>query len=147
MKYQAGFTLFEMLVALVISSVVMVLVAVNINSGNDSAKLESTSRELLSALRFVRSKALLKKQEFCLIINLNNNTYEINADKKLVYQMDNSIAVSLKVAENKSLKNNEASICFFEDGSSTGGTIQLEKNKITRTLVVNWITGNVLQSN
>ena len=78
-----GFTLIELLIVIVIIAITAAVVAPNIGSGNQTAKLNGAVRELASGLRFSRGHALTHSKEVHLLLNLNKNTYTITDKKKV----------------------------------------------------------------
>ena len=126
---------------LVISVLGLAVLAGNINSGNQTTKLQAAARDIASALRYAQGEALLTRIPVSVAINLDDNSYRIsNRDKN--YTLPAEIDISLVVAEQE-FGYGEGQIRFFADGSSTGGRITLEWGKQLRRIDVNWITGEV----
>ena len=139
---QQGFTLLELIIVLLISVLGFAVVGSNISSGNQSTRLQAAARDIASALRYAHGQALMSRQPVSVVVNLDNNSYQIsNRDKN--YDLDEKIDISVTVAEEEFTDGQEASIRFFGDGSSTGGRITLEWGKQLRRIDVNWITGAV----
>jgi len=141
-KSLQGFTLLELIIVLVISVMGFAAVAVNINSGNASTRLETVARDLASALRYAHGQALLTHKPVSVIVDLEQNQYRIS-DRERAYEFDERIEVSLTVAEETFDDGKAGAIQFFPDGSSTGGRVTLEWGKQLRRIDVNWITGAV----
>ena len=142
LKSSQGFTLLELIIVLVISVLGFAAVAVNINSGNSSTRLEAVARDLASALRYAHGQALLTHKPVTVSVDLSANHYTIS-DRERIYDFDEQIEVSLTVAEEAFSEGESGGIQFFPDGSSTGGRITLEWGKQLRRIDVNWITGAV----
>lgn len=141
-RAERGFTLLEMIIVLVISVLGFAVIGSNLNSGNESTRLQATARDLASALRYAQSQSLITHQPVSVTVDLRDNSYIIsNRDK--VYRFDEQIDVSLTVAEEEFKQDEYGSIKFFGDGSSTGGRVILEWGKQLRRVDVNWITGQV----
>ncbi len=137
-----GFTLLELIIVLMVSVLGFAVIGSNINSGNESTKLQAVARDIASALRYAHGQALLTRKPISVAVNLDQNNYAIsNRDK--IYHFDERIEVSLTVAEEEFVAGEEGHIKFFPDGSSTGGRITLEWGKQLRRVDVNWITGAV----
>lgn len=137
-----GFTLLELIIVLMVSVLGFAVIGSNINSGNESTKLQAVARDIASALRYAHGQALLTRKPISVAVNLDQNNYAIsNRDK--IYHFDARIEVSLTVAEEEFVAGEEGHIKFFPDGSSTGGRITLEWGKQLRRVDVNWITGAV----
>jgi general secretion pathway protein H len=141
-KAAQGFTLLEMIIVLVISVLGFAVVGSNINSGNESTRLQAVARDIASALRFAQSQSLMTRQPVSVTVDLRDNSYVISKPRR-VFRFDEQIDVSLTVAEEEFKEDEYGSIKFFGDGSSTGGRVTLEWGKQLRRIDVNWITGQV----
>lgn len=137
-----GFTLIELLLVIVIIAISAAVVAPNIGSGNQTAKLKSSMRDIASALRFARGHALSQHKESRVLFNLQNNTYQITGKTK-TYRIAKEIEVTLDLAQSQIIDETQGSIRFFPDGSSTGGRVTLEVAGNKRQLDINWLTGHV----
>jgi len=141
--YQSrAFTLIELLLVIVVIAMAAAVVAPNIGSGNQTASLNATAREIASALRFARGHALTHRKEAVFLVNLEENSYQLT-DKKKVFKMTKDIAVILDIAQSQIIDEDHGGIRFFPDGSSTGGRITLELGENKRQIDVNWLTGQV----
>lgn len=141
-KAEHGFTLLEMIIVLVISVLGFAVVGSNINSGNESTRLQAVARDIASALRYAQSQSLMTRQPVSVTVDLRDNSYIISKPRR-VFRFDEQIDVSLTVAEEEFKQDEYGSIKFFGDGSSTGGRVILEWGKQVRRIDVNWITGQV----
>lgn len=137
-----GFTLIELLIVIVIIAMAAAVAVPNIGSGNQTATLNGAARELTSALRFARGHALTHRKESIVLINLEDNSYQIT-DKNKVFKLAKDIEITLDVAQSQIIAGKQGGIRFFPDGSSTGGRVTLELAKNKRQLDVNWLTGQV----
>ena len=140
--HRRGFTLIELLLVIVIIAMAVAVAAPNIGSGNQTASLNAAAREIASALRFVRGHALTHRKESTLLVNLEENSYQITGRKK-TYKITKDIVLILDIAQSQIIDENHGGIRFFPDGSSTGGRITLELGDNKRQLDVNWLTGQV----
>lgn len=137
-----GFTLIELLLVIVIIAISAAVVAPNIGSGNQTAKLKSSMRDIASALRFARGHALSQHKESRVLFNLQDNTYQITGKTK-TYRIAKEIEVTLDLAQSQIIDETQGSIRFSPDGSSTGGRVTLEVAGNKRQLDINWLTGHV----
>lgn len=141
-KTAQGFTLLELIIVLLISVLGFAAVGTNISSGNQATRLQAAARDIASALRYAHGQALMTRKLVSVAVNLGDNSYSIsNRDK--IYHLNHEIDISLVVAEEEFADDEEGSIRFFGDGSSTGGRITLEWGSQLRRIDVNWITGEV----
>lgn len=144
-KAVQGFTLLELIIVLLISVLGFAVIGSNISSGNQSTRLKSAARDIASALRYAHGQALMARKPVSVAISLADNSYRISNRPK-IYHLDTEIDISLTVAEEEFTEDQEGSIRFFGDGSSTGGRVILELGNLVQTIDVNWITGAVLIS-
>lgn len=144
-KAVQGFTLLELIIVLLISVLGFAVIGSNISSGNQSTRLKSAARDIASALRYAHGQALMARKPVSVAISLADNSYRISNRPK-IYHLDTEIDISLTVAEEEFTEDQEGSIRFFGDGSSTGGRVILELGNLVQTIDVNWITGAVLVS-
>ncbi len=139
---EQGFTLVELLLVLTITVMALAVVAPNISSGNQASVLKSAARDVASALRFARGKALTTQKEALVSIDLQENSYQVTGRDK-VYKLSDEIDITLSVSQTEQDGVGVGSIRFFPDGSSSGGKITLDLGNFTQELTINWLTGQV----
>jgi general secretion pathway protein H len=137
-----GFTLLEMLLVLTIAVIAMALVVPNFSKGLDSVRLQSASREIASSLRYLRGHAVSKNKQAEFNIDVKNNVYRITGRNK-TYSIPKAIGIRLITADTEISDENQGTIRFYPDGSSTGGRVTLEAGNRKRLVDVNWLTGHV----
>ena len=141
LRQNAGFTLLELIIVLSIVVLGFGVIAVNMSAGDDSMALKAAARDLASGLRYVRSQSIILHTQATLDFNLSDNTYLLTGQDKR-YNIPKDIDVTVKTAQTE-LEDGVASLKFFPDGSSIGGRITLEKNKLSQEININWLTGHV----
>lgn len=141
MRLNSGFTLLELMIVLAIMVLGFAAVAVNFSSGNDSMAIKAAARDLTSGLRYMRSQAMISHTQATLDFNLSNNSYSLTGQNK-IYEIPENIDVTVSTAKDE-LHDGIAHLRFFPDGSSIGGRIKLEKNKLAQEININWLTGHV----
>lgn len=139
---EAGFTLIEMLIVLVIASIVMATLVPNFGPAIARAQLYSATRDVASALRHTRGQAMLKGQDALFELNTQQHTYRV-AGRPKVYKLPAEIELGLFTTTTETLDEGTGRIRFFPDGSATGGRVTLAAVKQTRVVDVNWLTGEV----
>lgn len=137
-----GFTLLEMLLVLTIAVIAMALVVPNFSRGLDSVRLQSASREIASSLRYLRGHAVSKNKEAEFNVDVKTNVYRITGRNK-DYSIPQAIRLRLITADTEVSGEDEGTIRFYPDGSSTGGRVTLEAGNRKRLVDVNWLTGHV----
>lgn len=141
-KHIQGFTLLELIIVLLISVLGFAVVGSNISSGNQTTRMQAAARDMASALRYAHGQALMSRKQVSVAVDLSQNSYRISNRSK-TFHLDPNIEISLVIAEEEFSREQEGSIRFFADGSSTGGRITLEWGQQLRRIDVNWITGEV----
>ena len=137
---QCGFTIVELMVVLAIGVVAFSTIMPNFSAGTSSARFKSAARDIASALRHVRGRAVstLKQAEF--FIDVEKNIYRVSGKDK-EYRVPEKIQLGLFTAESELTGDQQGIIRFFPDGSSTGGRVTLEEGNRKRLVDVNWLTG------
>ncbi len=128
---QAGFTLIEISVVLVIIALAYGLVTPALSNFITATRLESASRELAMALREARSSAIVSGR--ALVFQIDPAGWRFGDRHG---EFDRRVAISLI----------ETEIAFYPDGYSTGGRIKLESDGRGRIIELHWLTGRVSQS-
>ena len=137
-----GFTLLEMLLVLTIAVLAMVMVVPNFSKGLDSVRLRSASREIASALRYLRGHAISHHIESEFNVDVKSNVYRITGRNK-DYSVPQAIKMRLITADTEITGEDSGTIRFYPDGSATGGRVTLEAGNRRRLIDVNWLTGQV----
>lgn len=142
MKRNKGFTLLELMVVLFIMVLGFSIVGINLSSGNNATKHQRAARDIVSALRYARGMALMTHKEIAVTFNLNDNSYTVNHRDK-VYTIPETIKVTVTTTKSQLTGQNQGSIRFFADGSSTGGRVSLKQGESVWQIDINWLTGQI----
>ena len=137
-----GFTLLELTVVLFVVVLGFSVIGLNLSSGSDSTEIKAAARDIVSALRYARGQALMRRQETTLALDLNDNSYTVSGKDRL-YQIPKTIDVTVVTAQTELSGQGAANIRFFADGSSTGGRITLERDPTAWKIDINWLTGQI----
>lgn len=138
----AGFTLLEMLLALVIAGLLMAVAVPNFGPLLTRAQLYSATRDVASGLRHARGLALIRGKEAEFELNVNRHSYRVTGRNK-AYGLPDSVRLSLYTADTETMDEGTGRIRFFPDGSATGGRVTLEGGGQQRAVDVSWLTGEV----
>jgi len=141
-RRQYGFTLLEMLVALVIGVMLVALVPPLLSGLGGGVELRGAARQLAAGLRSARNQAVTRQQEAVLTLDLAQHRFGVSGDPRLIALPD-SVAFKLDTAQSELLDQTTGNIRFFPDGSSTGGAITVSSPKIAYRVNVDWLTGAV----
>jgi len=138
---ESGVTLLEMIVVLVIISISLIIVAPNFKSSNINAASQYKIKEIMTLMSDTRNQAIRKNKEFVFFIDVENKQYWSSSalPKKNILT---DFEVKVLAAETEYLNEMTGGIRFYPDGSSTGGTISLNRNNESHHINVDWLTGH-----
>lgn len=141
-RWQAGFTLLEVLIVLVIGVLLVALTPPLLSGMSGSTELRGAARQLAAGLRHARNQAVTGQQEAILLLDLAGRRFAVSGDAREV-ALPHSIALHLYTAQSELLDGEKGSIRFFPDGSSTGGAITVSGPKRAYRVNVDWLTGGI----
>lgn len=142
--FGGGFTLVELLVVLVILAALSGLLLIRFDGVLEGMELRGASRDVASALRHARGRAIATQQETGVAIDVESRQYRVlGTDDTRVHGFNPRITVDLLTDRTAFLSDTEAAIRFFPDGSSTGGGITLSSGTSGYHIDVQWLTGRV----
>jgi general secretion pathway protein H len=126
---QAGFTLFEMIVVLVVLGLALGLLMTHGPVRSERLELDATARQVANSLRLARSRAIAEERMVLVAFGAGG------------YRLDSAAPVSWPA--NVSPAGNQA-ISFTPDGGSSGGLIVLRDGGRQVAIGVDWLTGRVV---
>lgn len=138
----AGFTLVEVLAALVILALLASMVTVNTTRTSDRAAAAHLAIETADLARGARNRAIRSGRDEVLLIDLDTRRIGGSGGKaplKVADVVDIHVAVSAGERTSATI----AGIRFFANGMSTGGTIRFSQLGRQFEVRVNWFTGRV----
>jgi len=138
---QSGFTLIEVLVVMVMLAVIAGVVAFNMSGSLKASEIRAASRDMVAALRYTRSQAMVKHQEQKLMINLRDKSYK--APGKTAVKLPAEMEIKVFAAESDIASETSAGIRFFSDGSSNGGRVTLMMGERFWRINIAWLTGEI----
>jgi general secretion pathway protein H len=139
--HEAGFTLFEVLVALTILAVLLA-VAVPALRPSPAVELRGAAGTLSTALRQTRMEAIKQGKPLALIVNVEERSLQLESKQKK-RQLSEHLHLELFTAESEMLDDGVGGIRFYPDGSSTGGRVTLEYEDLRSLVDVEWLTGRI----
>lgn len=126
-RRQAGFTLIEMIVVIVVMALVAGLVLVRQPWHSTGLNTEATVRALVSAFRLARSRAIAQNREVSVVTVAGG------------FSVDGGTPWLLPAGEALSTSQ----VVFTPDGGSSGTTVLLAAGPRRIAIAVNWLTGHV----
>ena len=138
----SGFSLFEIIVVLVLISIVMLIVPPMFSAGVSNAEMKTTARKIASLLRKERSAAILSRQTASFRLDVNRKIYQSKQQQEAV-EIPRALSVAMTTGHTLVRDNDTGYISFYPDGSSTGGRIVIKNDNQTATVDIEWLTGKV----
>ena len=138
----SGFTLVELLVVLAVLALALAVVPPSLTGAIDSARFKNAQRDLVSALRYTRSRAVNSQQAASVEINVKQGTMQV-AGRQRNLSIPDDVALTLVTAQREQLSAFEGAIRFYPDGSSTGGQVRFSRDDQVWSINVDWLTGRI----
>ncbi len=152
---QAGFTLIEIAVVLLIIPLAYGLVTPAFSTFVAGARLEGAARQLAMALREARSTAIVTGRALRFDIDPTTPGWRFGDrhgafDRRLAVRLETAAGAPGGAGDTRGDTRgdtvDETGIAFFPDGHSTGGRVMLESAGQGRIIEIHWLTGRVSQS-
>lgn len=137
---EAGFTLIEVLAAVVILALALGSITVQLSRPADRMTLEALAAETASRARTARDTAMRSGRESVLRVDLGRRVIAAETGTPVAFPEDVTITV---FASRIDTAGAISDIRFFPDGSSTGGVIRLDGAGGQHEIRINWFTGRV----
>ena len=138
-RRQAGFTLVEMVVVMMIIALIMGIVATSLSRSISGAESREAARNIVAALRYTRTRAILDKKETVFRVDTESRSYSAPGRPRVT--LPEGVEVSLTTARSEMTTDTAGGIRFFPDGGSTGGHVDLFVNEREYRVDVAWLTG------
>lgn len=137
-----GFTLFEVLIIMVVLSMSVAAVSLLSRSPSHGAQVKSAALLAASRLRDLRAAAMSSGSDRLAMIDTEARVMHFS-DGRAPLEFAKTIVVGVTGAESERRLPFAAGIRFFPNGSSTGATIDLRSERQAYEIRVNWLTGRV----
>ncbi|MFF7062640.1 GspH/FimT family pseudopilin [Pseudomonas sp. NPDC008258] len=135
--HQRGFTLFELLLVIVLVGVATSILTVGVGRGLHSAQERSALSNMVSALRSARMQAIGSGQPVRARFDLPRREVVMAGHAPARWPED--FTVRLNTAEGLG-----AAFEFYPDGAASGGNIQIARGERHWRIDVGWLTGRVI---
>jgi general secretion pathway protein H len=137
----AGFTLFELLIVLVILGLTLAVAVPLFARALPGLELKSSARTVAATMREARSLAIADNREIAVAIDLDTRTIDLAGLRSEA--LGDGIDLRLFTAAEELIDRGAGRIRFYPDGTSTGGRIRLLAAGRIYDIDVDWITGAV----
>ncbi len=142
MRASRGFTLIEILVVLVIGVILVSVVPSLLTRGVGGAELKASARGLAAALRYARSRAIARRTETLVVVDLKRRRYAVSG-RRPARRLPHGIDVRLDTVRSHRYSGQRGGFRFYPDGGATGGQITLASGALRYVIDINWLTGRV----
>jgi general secretion pathway protein H len=136
-----GVSLLEMLLVVALIAGASVLAMAAFGGGMAGLQLRSEAREIAAQLRFTRTHAIATGQPQRFTINPQAHAW--TAPRNRSGTVPDTLGVTFTGARELQPSQGEGAIVFFADGASTGGRVQLRRERAAWNIDVAWLTGEV----
>jgi general secretion pathway protein H len=142
-RFQAGFTLVEMLVVVMIIAMIASVCLPMLGRPSEKLRLRATTGEVIAALRLTREAAIVRNIETALMIDVDQHT--LQSAVVPLRRLAPDVTAKLEFAAPEQTGRSSGGFRFFPDGSSTGGTVTLSLHDQQERICVQWLTGEARQ--
>jgi len=136
-----GFTLLEVMAVIVVIALATALIANTIGGGLGQARVRAAAKDLVAALRYTRSQAVVKGQAQALTLDVEKRAYQ--APGRGWVELPDGMQLTMLTAAQERVDEGVGRIRFFPDGASTGGNVRLIRGEAEWQINVAWLTGEV----
>ena len=139
---QSGFTLVEILVVLAIIGAVAIVTVPYILAGMPGLQLRAAADDMAATLQGLHEQAI--RERVTTELTLDPETREFRTSSRpaphALPKVVTRVAFSTAAIRPD---DTVARLRFYADGTSSGGTIRLEHEALSASVVVDWLTGRV----
>jgi type II secretion system protein H len=139
---QAGFTLLELLIVLLIMGLMAAVVVPSFAKPGARVEFQTMRDALVSELRLARSEAVARGTITTMTINARERWFERSGGRR--HRIGDEASLTIVSAREAGRNNDEAAIRFFPDGECTGARIRLSGGGDSLDILIHWRTGLVL---
>lgn len=141
-KNNRGFSLFELILVLLLLGVSMAVVLPNIDRGLQDREVRKSALGLAAAARELRSRALLDGVPQRLVLNLPQNSYLVARSTEVRLPPEIRFA---SIQGGETVERDVKNFYFFPNGSILGGEIVLADNSRSSSYLIRFesLTGKV----
>ena len=138
---EAGFTLLEMIVVLVVLGLMATLIVARGPPRSAALDLRAAAGEIAQALHDTRGQAIETGRR--VVFHLDVRAHAFSVGDSAPRLLPASLGLNITGTSREAAAGGSAGISFASDGSSSGGTIDLAVDARRFRIVVDWLTGRV----
>ena len=140
-RTQAGFTLLELLIVLVIAALALGIVLTRATPRNPGLEARLAAAEIAQGLRLARGRAIQLNRPVGVVVDIAHHSWHIDRDRSRALPPD--LYLGLVTVAGETAGPSLGQIIFAPDGSSTGGRVELARAGTRMAVGVDWLTGRV----
>lgn len=140
-RAQRGVSLLEMLLVIALIAATSLLAAAALGGGFAGMQLRSSAKELAAQLRYTRTQAIATGEPQRFVIDPAAHTWRAPDGRE--GEIPEALGIRFYGARQVQPSRGEGAIVFFADGASTGGRVQLSRERAGWNVDVAWLTGQV----
>lgn len=138
---QAGFSLVELMVVMLIVALLFAVVGVSVSRSVRGAEIRNAAREVIAGIRHTRGQAIIQRRQTTFDVDADARSW--TAANREPVQLPDGLHITLETARSEMTGENAGGIRFYPDGASTGGSVELQAGERRWTVEVSWLTGEV----
>lgn len=138
---EAGLTLAEMLVALMLIGLIAVLTAPVMPFPGRTLALDRAATGVRDTLRGARDAALAEGDRRAAVFDLSARSAQ--GPGGAVFALPKGVEIAVTGAADERLGADRLKIAFLPDGSATGGRVRLSEGGDVTVITVDWLTGGI----
>lgn len=139
---EAGFTLFELLIVLAISSLAIGALLTLAFGSRPAVEVRAAQSTVAATLRDARAQAINLNRAVNVNLDVDNLEIAVEGSEPFAFAGP-GLVVAFTTARRLTASAGEGALVFFPDGSSTGGRVTLRRDGAKATLDIDWLTGRV----
>jgi general secretion pathway protein H len=139
---QAGFTLIELIVVLVIMSLMLSLFVAYGPVRSPALTVRAAAMQVVQGLRSARARAIASNRAVTFALDLDGHSFRVGETPPQPLPATLHLAMRT-IAGKADQSRNIGAISFAPDGSSSGGQIEMADNGNRLIVGVDWLTGRV----
>ncbi len=126
---------------LAIASLIMTAMPALLSAALPGIELKSSARQAAATLRLARALAIQRGEPVALTIDLKQHRLSLPGQRPLF--IPRRLELQFEIAGSELIDEQRGAICFFPDGSSSGGRLILAYKGHGYQVGVSWLTGRV----
>jgi len=138
---QDGYTLVELLVVLAIMGLLIAATPPLINALRPDVEATAAARMLVDDLRAARATAIASNRPSAIVLDAQLHSYQI-MPSNISRAIPREVNIRVLDARGRDAGGRSA-FFFYADGSSNGGSIELQAGKRHHIVTDHWLTGRV----